>query len=81
MQLEGYTKQNLLKKLDIKSCADSIKSNNYFEEITQKIANIEKLTKKRWDNMDSIIDKFYILITVLIGLQMLSIIIFCIFVS
>lgn len=54
---------------------------NENKEINTKLYNINTLTSNRWKNIDIIIQKFYILIIVLISLQMLSILIFCIFVS
>lgn len=76
MQSEECTRQNILKRLNLTPCQDTIKSKQNFYEIAKEITNIQDLTKKRWDNMDSIIVKFYILLAVLIGLQALSIIIF-----
>lgn len=81
MQSEECTRQNILKRLNLTPCQDTIKIKKNFYEIAKEITNIQDLTEKRWDNIDSIIVKFYILIAILIGLQALSIVIFCIFIS
>ena len=76
MQSEECTRQNILKRLNLTPCQDTIKSKQNFYEIAKEITKIQDLTEKRWDNIDSIIVKFYILIAILIGLQALSIVIF-----
>ncbi len=81
MQSEECTRQNILKRLKLTPCQDTIKIKKNFYEIAKEITNIQDLTEKRWDNIDSIIVKFYILIAILIGLQALSIMICCIFIS
>lgn len=58
MQLEGQTKKESIKTLK-----------NKCDAMQNKLASIEAMTKIRWDNIDVVINKFVLSVSILLVLN------------